>query len=322
MFNNGWVPGEIVDGPYQQTVDNATITGKFAHGQMVGAWTRKVDGKVVGKGTFQRGAGTWHSYYADGTLLATGAFANSRGEGEWRFFHPSGRLSAVGRLTRGQRTGHWRFFYDDARGTLLSEGHFVKGETRDEWKHYGSDGKLVATSNGRPFSYKLFSLEIEPNADGIRHEVREGLPADPHRVDIFTRGKDQLRIEDRELIYDARDRQLHQVDGQWRAIAKDETSVAVSAKEAAFVDKVLASRKKIHVPIRHVPLLAHGWGKTGEVGIPEIDPDNPAGSDQHDDMPTYLADNMTWFFEWPHVDGAFNQVYQTLPGYVAAPSAP
>jgi hypothetical protein len=28
-----------------------------------------------------------------------------------------------------------------------------------------------------------------------------------------------------------------------------------------------------------------------------------------------LAENMTWYIEWPHIDGRFMTLYATLPGY-------
>jgi hypothetical protein len=31
-------------------------------------------------------------------------------------------------------------------------------------------------------------------------------------------------------------------------------------------------------------------------------------------MTKVLADNMSMYLEWPHVDGAFTQVFATLPG--------
>jgi phage terminase large subunit GpA-like protein len=33
------------------------------------------------------------------------------------------------------------------------------------------------------------------------------------------------------------------------------------------------------------------------------------------DLAKILAANMTWYVEWPHVDGRFVAVFQTLPGY-------
>lgn len=33
------------------------------------------------------------------------------------------------------------------------------------------------------------------------------------------------------------------------------------------------------------------------------------------DMTKVLAENMTWYIEWPHVDRRFIALFQTLPGY-------
>jgi hypothetical protein len=34
-----------------------------------------------------------------------------------------------------------------------------------------------------------------------------------------------------------------------------------------------------------------------------------------DDFAVVLASHMTWYMEWPHVDGPFKAAYHTMPGY-------
>jgi hypothetical protein len=34
-----------------------------------------------------------------------------------------------------------------------------------------------------------------------------------------------------------------------------------------------------------------------------------------EDLTKVLAENMTWYVEWPHVDGRFIALFRTLPGY-------
>jgi hypothetical protein len=55
------------------------------------------------------------------------------------------------------------------------------------------------------------------------------------------------------------------------------------------------------------------------------DPDAAAPDDQKaadllgqgkvDDLSKVLAANMTWFIEWPHIDGRFTEVYASLAGF-------
>src|SRR5205085_12533035 len=127
----------------------------------VGAWTHKLEGKVLGKGTFDGGNGTWTSFRADGTKLAVGPFVRSHANGEWRIFHPSGRLAAVGNIHHGKRDGTWTFFYDSKGNGKLSAGTFVKGETVGGWKHFDPRGNVVATASGR--AWTGLTLEIVAN---------------------------------------------------------------------------------------------------------------------------------------------------------------
>jgi len=38
------------------------------------------------------------------------------------------------------------------------------------------------------------------------------------------------------------------------------------------------------------------------------------GRGQVDDLAKVLAANMTWFIEWPHIDGRFKTLYASLAG--------
>jgi len=193
------------NGKYASDESGAMLKGKMAHHQMTGTWTRRFEGKLVGKGTFDGGAGTWKSFRIDGSLLAEGAYKNSHANGEWTVFHPSGRIAAVGKMRAGKRDGVWTFFYDNKAHGKLSQGRFLHGETIGGWKHFDAKGDLVATASGR--AWAGLTLVIEP-VDGVRHEVHQGIPAESFRMDGFYLGKDRLYVTENDVMFDG--------DGGWR----------------------------------------------------------------------------------------------------------
>jgi len=205
------------DGAYRGEFDGAIIEGKFAGKQMVGVWTRMREGKILGKGTFRSGAGTWKSIRADGTRLAEGPFVKSHAHGEWKIFHPSGRLAAVGMMRDGQRDGTWKFFYDNQASSKLAVGRFAAGETIGGWKHFDEAGKLVATASGR--AWVGLTLEIAANAAGVRHEIHQGIPAEGYRLDGFYLGKDRLYVDQAGVMFDGDGNQLEKTAGGWVARA-------------------------------------------------------------------------------------------------------
>ncbi len=341
------------DGPYHVDTGTAKIDGKFKHEQMVGVWTRKREGKLLGKGTFHAGSGTWTSFRADGTKLAEGAFSNSHANGEWKIFHPSGRLAAVGKMHDGKRDGVWTFFYDTKANGTLAKGAFVNGETRGGWKHFDEAGRLVATASGKPWDG--LTLAIAPGKDGVRHEIHQGIPAEGFRLDGFYLGADRLYVDEHGRMYDRDGSELEKTADGWtarackwpakrRAAAKagDATTLhalllkakwqsagetadactgkakTVAASRVKHYEAMIASRAKIHAPIPRFDVDPQPVQRTDDAAVADVpteDEPSPTGEDNPDDMATYLANHMTWYIEWPHVDSTFRALYDSLPGY-------
>ena len=348
MHMDGFDTATATDGAYTAAVPAGTFTGQFAHQQMTGAWKLgDVNGAVLGSGTFHAGAGTWTSWFADGHKLARGDFDHSRAEGEWRVYFESGRLAAVGPMHEGRRDGTWTFYYD-AKGTpKLSIGRFDKGEVVGSWKHYDASGNLVATASGHPWGHLL--LSIEPGADGVRHDIDQGEPAERYRLDAFYLGSDRLYIRDRSTLYDGDGNALDKVDGVWtaractwskaraRAAKSGDTTALymsftkerwdasekdangdcsgdakpVATGKAARLDKMLASRAQTHAAIPPSPF---GVTTAPVERYEDNDASADAGRDNDADMATYLADHMAWYMEWPHVDDPFVALYASVPG--------
>ena len=247
---DGWQDplGETLpaDGPYRMEAEGAVITGTFAHEQMVGAWARKREGKVLGMGSFKRGAATWESFRPDGSRLAIGPFVKSHAHGEWKIFHASGRLAAVGRMRDGQRDGTWKFFYDNAASSKLAVGHFSAGHTIGGWKHYDEHGALVAKTSGA--AWVGITFEIEPNATGVRHEVHQGIPAENNRLDGLYLGKDKLYVNEEGEMFDGDSNRIEKTATGWVARAckwsRKRKAAARSGNASLLHDMMLKDRWK------------------------------------------------------------------------------
>lgn len=337
------------DGPYR---DNEGFTGRFTKGQMEGEWRQTQNGAVVGKGTFQAGAGHWKSLRADGSLLAEGPFSASHPDGTWRFYHPGGRLAATGYLRAGRRDGAWRFYHDAPGLPLLATGEFIRGEARGTWKHYATNGALIATASGREGSG--FILDTTPGRDGVRRAVFQGMPAVPFRVDGFFLAGDRLYVTNEGDMIDAKGNHLERQSGIWLAhpcrrstaylnaartgnvkvlyqqifsaprgedkpTGCDATGIPVAAARAAHYERMLASRDHVHTPIPEFN-VDPAWTKAEAARTSGDDwqtpPEQRPSTGNPKDMVTYLANHMTWFIEFPHVDRTFARVYASLPGYM------
>jgi hypothetical protein len=252
---DGWQDPIATEVPDDGKFERDGFSGRFKHRQMVGAWKHELEGKVLGKGAFDGGTGTWTSFRADGTKLATGPFVRSHANGEWRIFHPSGRLAAVGNIRNGKRDGTWTFFYDTKDNGKLSVGTFVKGETVGGWRHFDQRGNLVATASGR--AWTGLTLEIVANKAGVRHEIHQGIPAESDRMDGFYLGTDKLYVLNWGDMFDGRGNTLERTEDGW---------VARACKWSA---KRRAAARRGDATTLHEMILRGRWHGNGE-----MNPDN------------------------------------------------
>ena len=352
-----WTPlamGDLPDGAFDEESDQGgRARGGLRHGRMQGHWSRlDAHGVEVGKGDFERGAGTWVSSYPDGARLAVGSFAANRPHGLWRFYHASGQLAAEGSFEGGHRHGTWRFFHDTAAKTPIAVGAFARGRVSGRWQHFDAAGKLVATSLERKppgtESDSMISghlLDVVPGADGVRHQLYEGFVNGIGRVDALTHHRERLYVLDAQM-FDPATSTMYDEDGdhlekqpsgwqerscRWSAafhaaarrgdvlalhhrLSTESESCgeprALPAGRAARIEALVAPLASVRSPspefVRKLVL--------GEQYPP--DPESQAEPDHSaDDLVGVLAGHMTWYAEWPHVDGRFIQVFRTLPGY-------
>jgi hypothetical protein len=341
------------DGPFEEVSDTRETSGSFKNGWMDGEWTtRDAEKRLVGSGVFVAGAGAWKSTYADGARMAEGPFARNRPHGIWRFFHPSGHLAAIGRFDQGVRGGFWQFFQDEARLLPIAEGTFIRGTVAGMWRHFDASGVLLATSrDATPTlwrdSFGGYLLDVFPGKDGVHHWVHEGnIMGDLHRLDMFFDGSEVVYdvwsyAPDRRLRFDATGHALERDDHGWTArdchfrgaalraaVAGDVVTLhgfidgegqsseapkcdderkPVPAWRAKHLDAMLGGADKVRAL---TPEFVRKMALEGRYFSSDAERDAQTG-----DLAKIIASNMTWYVEWPHVDGRFIHVFETLPGY-------
>ncbi len=331
----------VADGAYTK----AGLVGMIAKHRMEGDWVRRStdpeSDRVVGKGTFHHGKGTWTSFYESGTPMATGDYVRNKPSGAWQFFHESGNLAAEGSFDKGQRVGKWRFYYDTADKTPIAIGAFASdGSVSGKWRHFDARGGLLATSVvDTPDSWhkekQLFwsvgyLLDVVPTADRIHHLIHQGsIDGGEIRLDELTTGDGKERIYLRgDDVFDVDGHKLVAVDGGWFS---SDCKWSKARKRAAHGGDISALHGLMFhdaeqactdggtfVPEARAQRISTLVDSMQEVrsASPEFITELALGHrNAATDLPDLLAANMSLDIEWPHVDGRFTLVYGTLPGY-------
>ncbi|HET9991097.1 MAG TPA: hypothetical protein VFQ65_21340 [Kofleriaceae bacterium] len=341
---------KVPDGAYSKD----GVTGTIRHHHMEGAWRVKTgEGHVIGAAKLSHGNGAWLSSYANGKRMAEGRYSRDQPNGVWRFFHPSGNLAAEGRLSHGSRDGRWEFFYDSKTRTKLATGSFEQGFTVGTWHHYDNEGKLLAVSTATRADGR-FLLDIVPGKDGIGHQIdQQGFTGDHHRLDMVSKGAEHLYVQQGvDTIFDQDGNQLVREGTTWTAVdcgwdrsvkraahngrieklhdaIRDQRyaehaecpgeSVKIAPARGKLIDTMLASIRAVRAQTPDfMRKVALGEETVADATDPDAAEDKTAdllGQGQVDDLSKVLAANMTWFIEWPHIDGKFSELYASLAGF-------
>jgi hypothetical protein len=234
--------------------------------------------------------------------------------------------------------GTWRHF--DATGALLATS---RDETPSEWSSAFSDNSGGGTL-----------LIVVPGADRIRHRIHVGTQnMERYQLDSFELDRERVYVQswgyggDHDTIYDAAGWQLEKIGDGWQAgdckwggkrkqIARDGDLARlhsllykdikpyrgssegrppcgerqpIAAARGQRIDALLASRDVVRAQapkfVRDVVL--------DEVDTSSMDDDQRR---EHEDLVRLLRQHMTFYVEWPHVDGLFIDVFRTVPGHV------
>ena len=332
----GMVRSGHMEGGWAVTdVDKHVIgSAKFSHGNAT--WHSSYpDGNKMAEGWYvhDQPSGFWRFFHESGNLAAEGQLSHGSREGNWQFFYDTKAKTrlATGHFANGYVVGTWQHY--DVEGKLLAvstatraDGQFLlkvmpgrdgvgheiyqQGFTGD---HHRVD--MVTSGTDRLFVQEGVDAIFDKHGNQL---VREG--------DVWTAtdcGWDSKRkraarggrlFELSELVMHDRFEEHHGCSG---------AAVTLSAANGKRVDTMLASVRAVRAQspdfMRKVALgEATVADATDPDAATESDrPERPAdllGQGQVDDLSKVLAANMTWYIEWPHIDGAFVDVYASLAG--------
>ena len=328
-----------MEGHWSRTDGDGKPIGEGDFKDGAGKWlSTYADGSKLAEGAYRDNlpSGKWRFFHESGNLAAEGTFRAGKRDGAWKFFYDTEQKTpiAVGRFDAGNVSGSWAHY--DSKGSVLAVSSI---NTPPEWQ--GSFGGHF--------------LRVVPGKDGVRHEVEEGdIMGTPVRLEMLVSGDGLERLylnhptyasndtydasghllekaEDggwtsadcgwsASLKLAARSGNLPRVagamvgEGNWYQGATCGEKTAVSPARGKRIEAALASVAAVRtVTPDFLKKMILGGKTPEEMADPDAQPDPKLM--RSGDLANVLADNMTWYIEWPHVDGRFIQVFHSLPGY-------
>lgn len=331
-----------------------TIVGRGTLVAGAGAWTSFYeDGKTkLGEGPYvdNRAHGAWRLYHRSGNLAAEGNFAQGDRDGTWRFYHdtPARTPLAIGAFAGqgGQVSGTWRHF--DATGARVAT---TWRETPDQWSDRswsvdGGEGSVIdvaaqpgevahrshqGTVWSNPMSFERYALGAEQlylhsayaretsyDARGWkleRSETGAWTTSNCHwseKRKVYAARGDLAPLHG--VLYNEAHRRVKPEDSEpGGGGGVDETgpkcdgTTAVPAARAAVLERLHAAKERVHgvTPemVRDEVLEEEGEATTDRAAVPA-------------ELARVLQQTMVMYLEWPHIDGRFEQLFETLPGRV------
>ncbi len=355
---DGFVTGTIakgkMEGSWSHVDDKQRVlgSGEFKHG--AATWTSTyAEGQKLAVGPYANNQphGTWHFYHPSGNLAAEGNFDHGQRNGSWHFYYdtPAKTPIAIGRFEHASLRGAWKHF--DSAGALLATS---TDATPRQWnsKSGGFGGYLLEIVPGLD---GIRHSVHQGNVAGDHHRLdmvtskdgNERLYVHAHSNSIYDENGDTL-VHDgttwtsRKCAWNgarkaaARRGDLPALHGLIFHDRFDDPAECAAGKPVAEarahrIDTMLASIRlvrdqspdfvrKLALGERSVDDAASTTDNTDDsVATAEASEDgNDIGMTDPNDLAKVLAANMTWYVEWPHVDGRFISVFKTLAGYTTS----
>jgi hypothetical protein len=352
-----WTLSRVIDnGEYAE----GGARGRFRRGHMHGAWTQVHTGdddgdeRVVGRGTFVNGAGTWRSTYATGERLAEGPYVGSVPHGTWRFYHRSGNLAAEGTFVGGRREGRWTFYYDTAARTPIAAGRFANRAFAGRWNHFDTGGKLIATSfDDTPERWASRGLghllTFVAGPDKVQHQLHIGYSGRYNPAQLESVALDGERIyiyqspvyNTPETLFDAGGHKLTSDKGTWyasdcgwsplrkRVARRGDTAFLHSLLTPVRDDEpeptAVACGAPVAIAAERAKKIDAMLASLSAIRSPSADhvkrlvehtSDRPEHRKRQEDLAKILIDGIAHYIEWPHINKLFDMVFETLPGEI------
>ena len=321
-----------------KTTDGHLIgTAKLRHGS--GTWRSMYgDGKLMAEGRYahDQPTGVWRIFHPSGNLAAEGRLDRGQRDGRWQFFYDSKVRTklATGSFEDGYTVGTWHHFDNEARLLAVStatrsDGRFlldiVPGKDGiehqiDQQGFTGDHHRLDMVSKGSEHLYVQEGVDMIFDQAGrqLVHEGSTWTAVECGWAQDLKRAARNGRIEQlHDLVRDQRFEEHHACAGD---------RIALPPARAKLVDAMLASVRAVRAQtpdfMRQVALGQETVDDAadpdaGEAETAPADDNSEAdvlGRGQVDDLAKVLAANMTWFIEWPHIDGRFKTLYASLAG--------
>ncbi|HEU0031344.1 MAG TPA: hypothetical protein VFQ53_11975 [Kofleriaceae bacterium] len=324
-----------MEGEWRRMIGDVVVGRGTLH-RGAGAWTSYYrTGQKLAEGRYANNdpTGEWTFYHPSGNVAARGSLRRGERHGLWTFYQDTAQPTPIarGRFVNGSLAGTWRHF--DTDGKLLATYRPTNSVYNRSW-----DGGYLLT--------------VEPGADRVQHEIHSFGGVDSHRMEAFYDGDERIYVYDDQHTYDANGNLLVEHGGEWTASActwsakrkriarsGDLTSMhglllyvdrdgditcadptPVPAARADHLDRMLASMRAVRSAtpkfIRELALRGSiDDAMAADNDQPEAIAELLSDDDPKDrDLVRLLAANMTWYTEWPHIDGRFIEVFDTLPG--------
>lgn len=346
--DDGTTRGRIKDGrmegEWTRTDAEGRVVGRgtLVHGR--GSWrSTYTDGVVLAEGGYARNhpSGIWRFYHPSGRLAAVGSFDAGVRNGAWQFLQDDARGTpiAMGQFDRGTVSGVWHHF--DTKGHLLAAS---RDQTPAQWTDWGKRpaGHLLSIVPGKD---GLRHVIHEGNVAGDWHRI--DLLAKGGTQVYVLRGEVVYDVDGNKLTKGASGEWSAQ-DCHWSDVRKHAAHVgdlvtlhglvfrdywdesracgaphAVGKTRGERIDALIADVRDVRSESpAMLKKLVLGDTTVEEAAAEETSEKDAFPGDilgartrSPQDLAKVLATNMTWYVEWPHVDGRFVHVFHTLAGY-------
>lgn len=135
----------IYSGPFRNKIPVGTHREFSKDGKVSNAFIYNDNGLLISEGIVDEAGnsnGPWKIYFADGKIMAEGAYSDNRRTGTWKFYNMEGKVEQTGNYNNGRPDGLWKWYYKN--GSVLREEEYFQGERDGIYIEYSPDSEIIA----------------------------------------------------------------------------------------------------------------------------------------------------------------------------------
>lgn len=140
----------IFSGSYKDNIPVGIHRMYDPDGKVTNAFIYDQNGNKSGEGIITnegKKEGLWKYFNSDGSIRATGRYANNLATGKWQYYYEKGTKEQEGSFENGKPVGLWQWFYSD--GSIKREEEFYAGKPEGLYMEYDTLGNVIV--NGKYF---------------------------------------------------------------------------------------------------------------------------------------------------------------------------